>query len=139
MAFETGLVTYLESKTALTDLVGTRMHPQIAPQGLTEPFLVFSRISGASGHHMTGADGLQQARYQFDAYGTYPQVKSVEGALRQSLDGYRGAMGSEYVQTCHVLDSRDLYEEPGDKQQFGTHRVSMDFLIAYVEDVPTFS
>lgn len=139
MAFETALVAYLKSKTAITNVIGDRIFPQVAPQGTAEPYLVFARISGASGHHMTAADGVQQTRYQFDAYGRYSQVKEVGEALRQSLDGYRGAIGGEHVQTCHLMDERDLYEEPDDKQQFGTHRVSMDFLIAYVEDVPTFS
>lgn len=138
-SFETGLATYLGSKSAITDLVSTRIFPQVAPQGVTEPFVVYTRISGANGHHMGGADGLQQSRYQFDAYGSYAQVKSIEDAIRQALDGYRGAMGSEIVQTCHLMDARDLYDAPADGSQFGTHRVSMDFFIAYVEDVPTFS
>lgn len=142
MAFEDDLTTYLESKTALTDLLGSGasgFYPQVAPQGVATPYMIYARISGTQGHHMTAADGLQQSRYQFDAYGTYKQVKAIQDALRQAMDGFRGLFSTVRVQACHLMDIRDLYEEPDDGQQFGLHRVSMDFYIAYSEDVPTFS
>ena len=138
MAFESGLVTYLETVTDLTDIVSTRIHPLIAPQGSAYPYLIYLKVSGSPDHHMTAASALRMDTYQFDCYGTYAQVKSVEGALRGGLDGYRGAMGTETVQLCHLQSVRDSHEPDKIGSAQGNYRVSLDFLIGYDEDVPTF-
>jgi len=138
MAFESGLVTYLETVTALTNIVSTRIYPLIAPQGSIYPYLIYLKASGSTEHHMTSASDLRLDTYQFDCYGTYTQVKSVEDALRGALDGYRGAAGTETIRVCHLQSVRDSHEPDRIGSATGNFRVSLDFLIGYVEDVPTF-
>lgn len=140
MAFEAGLKTYLDSKTAITNIVGTRIYLDTAPQGVTSPYLIYQEVDSQTEHHMTGASALRGATYQFDCYASGSlQVKQLADSVRQSLDGYRGAMGSETVRMCHLTSSNGAPITAEDGEEQGLKLVTLDFDIWYVEDVPSFS
>jgi hypothetical protein len=137
---ETGLYSYLISKTAITALVATRIYPLIAPEGAAYPFLIYQRISTQHEHNMAGSSGLATATVQLDAYSdTYAEAKSIGNAIRTALDGYRGSMGGTFVSRCHIGDERDLLDITNVADEFGSFRWSADFKIAYHESIPTFS
>ena len=137
---ETGVYSYLISKTSITSLVSTRIYPLIAPEGSAWPFIIYQRIGSSHEHNMSGSSGLVTATVQIDAYAeAYSSAKSIGAAIRNVLDGYRGLMGSTFVSRCHLGDERDLLDVTDLADEFGGFRWSGDFAIAYHESIPTFS
>lgn len=115
---------------------GARIFPLKLPQGVREPSVVYSRITGFGDHHMAGASGLTRPRFQVDAW-----AESVDAATRLAdlvkdrLDGYRGPMtvpGSPpetvAVQGVFFETERESYD--GDAELY---RISRDYLIWWEE------
>jgi hypothetical protein len=86
--FETELLSYLKSVSALTTLVGNRIYTEAAPQGAVYPFVVYSEITDPTEYVMSGKkSSLSEAHYQFDCYATTRAVaRSVRDAIADALD-----------------------------------------------------
>lgn len=121
--------------------ITTRIAMSISRQSDGLPRMTLHTISGNHEHHMTAAVGLVQARIQIDCHSTSAvNADALAEAVRQSLDGYRGAIGSTNVSTCHLADERSLVTPPvdGRDQTGGVFTKQLDFLIGYRVTVPTF-
>lgn len=138
MSFRRDLITYLSTVTGITDLVGARISYEQSPQSDAEPRIVITQVSGDPKHHMTAATGKVLATFQFDCIGTELTADTVAEALREGMDGYRGAMGDSFVSLCHRVEERgDVYAVP-DGSDAPLHVISQDYLIGYSESVPSF-
>lgn len=97
------LITYLKTKTAITDLVGSgsaaRIYYGDARQGVALPFIVMRVFDGESQEHLTGISGLATNRIEINCYGsTTSQAYNLAEAVRLApLQKYRGTMGTTYV------------------------------------------
>lgn len=135
-----GVRTYLAAQAAVSSLVGTRIYPDALPQDATRPALVFTVISSVGEHHLTAAAGIARAIVQIDCYAdTRLAANALSEAVRGEMQGYRGAMGSEYVQCCHLQNRIYDYDTPEHGSDQGLYRVIMEWLIWHTESVPTFS
>lgn len=135
-----GLVTYLNTVTALTTLVGDRIGWTFEHQSSARPFVVMTVITEPREFHMNGFAGVVQGRYQLDAVGdTGLAAKNVAEALRNGLNGYRGLMGSVNVRRCHLVSrfGPDEYG-PRDGGAFGRFRVTSDYELTFNESIPSF-
>jgi len=132
MAIEEGIYAYLQTKTAVTTLVSTRIYPIMFPQDPTLPCIVFQKVSGSRQHEARGAvcvQGKVRSRYQFDCIAETPDgAKNLGEALRIALDGWIGLMGTNTVQSVSLIGDRDVYDPEVD---FFIR--SMDFLLVYLE------
>jgi hypothetical protein len=108
---------------------GQRIFPVVMPQGETRTSLVYTTISETTDHVTTGASGLVMQRIQIDAYATLPDdADTLARAVKDILDGYRGAMGAIDVQGVFADTARTDYQsEPK------LYRVSRDYLVWYGE------
>lgn len=140
MTIETALFSYLSGRTEITDIVSTRIYATVAPSSTTYPYITFQILSNQPEHHMGGSSAITLVRVQLDAWATLvSQQQSISEALRDKLDGFRGAMGSESLQIrmC-FLDNRNTFEEPDKKgENLPVHRASLDFSIWHEESAPT--
>jgi hypothetical protein len=83
--FETLLLSYLKSVSALTTLVGNRIYTEAAPQGAVYPFVIYSEITEVPSYVYTGErSGLYEKHFQFDCYAT---TRATCRAIRDSIDG----------------------------------------------------
>jgi hypothetical protein len=96
--FETELLSYLKSVSALTTLVGNRIYTEAAPQGAVYPFLIYSEVSETPDYVMSGQrSSLVEKCFQFDCYATTRSgARAVRDALRSALsyDNCAGDWGS---------------------------------------------
>lgn len=113
----------LVNDAATSALVGARIFPQFAPQGVAAPFVVITTVSDVPQNSMNGApsDRLRIARVQVDAYGlTCLSAHAVADAVDEVISSLResdlGALRES---------SQDLYDD-----EASLHRVSMDFTVA---------
>ena len=127
MLLEEGLYTFLQSRAGLTALVGTRIYPVMAPQGVALPYVAFDRVDTRPEQALGEAAGLATTRVQFDCYAAgAKQAKELADALRQALDGQSGTWGSVVVGACLWLNELDVYEP-----ETGSYAVPVDFDVIY--------
>jgi Protein of unknown function (DUF3168) len=128
MSMEEALVAFLLSVPGVAALVGSRIHWVRLPQGLDTPHVRLTVISGGLTYNYSGADSVQGMRVQMDCFGdTYASAKSVGRAVEAALSGFRGVMGSRFVDGAFLVAARDLLFE--DDTTADGHAVSMDFNI----------
>lgn len=135
------LVTYLNTKTGLTDLVGTRIEPIESATSSTGARVTFQRIAAEHAHHMRAAAGWCKTTIQIDCWAeTAVACSNVAEQVRTALDGMRNTTMSG-VTISHVVlqGERDTFEEPVDGSEKGVFRISQDWTLAHTESVPTFA
>ena len=139
MSLRASLVTYLNTKSGLTALAGSRIRWHQAEQSDALPYIIMHQIDENHAHHMLAASGKAIARIQFDCVGASPlSATNVGEQVRLALDGYRGAMGSAFVSMCHLDTMRDEVITPLDGSHRGRYAVQLDFQIGWTVSVPTF-
>lgn len=141
MSLMTDLRTRLVSDPAINAAVGTRIRMNRSEQSDALPRVVIRQISANHEHHMTAATGKAIARVQIDCHASSPvQAESIAESIRQSLDGFRGLMGSTYVSMLHHDNDRMYYEPPieGGHASSGVDTVQTDYQIGWTVSVPTF-
>lgn len=139
MSIKSSLITYLKTKSGLTDLVGTRIRFAFAEQTDKPPYIVINNIDNVHKHHMTAASGQVVGRFQVDCYGSTPlSAMNVAEQVRLSLDGKQGTVGADYLELCHLDSERDDTTPPVPGADTGIYAVQQDYLIGWSVSVPTF-
>lgn len=112
---EAGLISYLLSVTAVTDLVGQRIKPvKLDPNGAL-PGITVNRITTSPVFRQEGATTEFKTRFQLDIWATsYSSAKTVAEELRGALDGFSGTMGATRVDSVMFLDETDDFEPEND-------------------------
>ncbi|MDD2728174.1 DUF3168 domain-containing protein [Malikia sp.] len=96
---------------------GSRVFPQVAPEGTEKPYIVYQRVSSSSENTLDGRSGLVNTRMQIDVFArTYAQALSVTSAIDGLMDAWE-------VQNISIL-SADSFE-PDTR----LHRVTSDYSI----------
>lgn len=128
MGVESTLYTRLSGFTGLTNLVGTRIYPNIAPQGAQKPYIVFRRVT-TQRHSAFGQDtGDVRGRFQFDIFADktdYTGAKNVSEQVRLALQRWSTTTGTT-IQTIFFVDEVDLFEVDPELQH-----LALDFEVHY--------
>ena len=134
IAFRTLCLT----KTAITNLIGQRMYPDVLVQGSQMPAVVYYIISTEREKLIGKMSKLAHSRFQIDCYAmTRSQAHAVAQAFRTSqLDEYRGITASIMFNGIEI-DSGEQYlqEPPTDGSQEHRYLTSFDMLVHYTEGV----
>lgn len=127
MSLEAGLVSHLMADSDVTDVIGTRLYPLRVPQDVALPASAYQVISDSEEHSHDGPSGLVSARLQFTHHGaTYEAAKEAAAAVRESIDGFSGTMGSTTVDGVESQRAWDSWVEG-----YSTPTVRQDFLVWY--------
>lgn len=126
MAVEQVLVKELLANAGVATLVGTRIHPQVAPQGTAQPYVTYEMASSNPQHDHSGAAGLWAVRLSYLCHAqTYAGAKAVAAAIRSALDGRRGTIQGEAVKG--ILESEEA--DAGWDEVTRLHVIAIDFLV----------
>lgn len=127
---EQGLVAFLKSISALTALVGDRIHPVKLPQAGAFPAVVYTVISGVRNYNQDGQTDLVPYLVQIDCFADrYADCV----AMRDAIAGAGGSVNLNYgspsvcISGFFLNQERDTYEAPLDKSDSGLFRKSLDF------------
>lgn len=114
MIIEQAILTELGKNSTLTGLVSSRIYYVKAPQDVTEPYIVFFKVSSPRNHSYSGSSHLAESLFQFSVFSTtYTEAKSIVAQIQTSLQGFTGTMGTTpgvYVGSCFFDNETDLYE-----------------------------
>lgn len=109
---EGALYYRLSNTSGVTDLVGTRIYPNEAPQNDPLPRVIYTVESQDRGHAMSGADGIPSCLFWIDCEGSYGQTVSVSEAVRAAMDGFKGAVSGFNVRGAFLEDQEDIPNYP---------------------------
>ena len=139
MSIRTDLKTHLEAQTGITNLVSTRIFGIKRPQkNRTLPAITYERLSGGHDHTLSSAAGSAMPRFRIHCWATtYVGADTLAEAVRNEMQGFSGAMGSTTTHSVILEDESDEYEDPEDASDQGVYGIALDYLIRYVESLPT--
>ena len=127
MSLEADIRTYMLTRTAITDLVSTRIYFQKLPQNATFPLLVSNRISTKREYSHSGDSNLTTPRVQYSCYAeTWTAAKDLAEQIVSEMSGFSGTAGSTTVYSTFVENELDL-NDPESKLYF----IPVDLMITY--------
>lgn len=105
---ETEIYFILTNNTDVTDLVSTRIYPNILEQGAVMPAITYQQTSGPRDEVMDGPSGLVDSSFGIIVYsGDYSEVRTVANVIRKALDGYSGTADAIEIEAIHLVSESD--------------------------------
>lgn len=107
---------YLLSKTAITDLIETRIYPLHLPQSPQFPAITFQVVGTTGINTLDAPMSLIGTTIQIDSWAnTHIDVKSLAGAVRAILNGYQGLLSTKKAQDIVYKNEVDLRDPETNK------------------------
>lgn len=107
---------------------GSRIYPNMLPQGATLPAIRYMKISDPPEITMSGPSSVRHPRFQLDCFAdgddAYLDATSLAEQLINIIDGYTGLMGGITVHAGFRDEMRDNHDP-----ETGRHWVSADVIL----------
>ena len=124
---EAGIFGRLSGQTALTNLVGTKIFPGMAPPRTAMPYITYFKVSDYRVHAMRGDPGLAGPRIQVDVWSTsFTQAKSISIQVRTALQDFSGSTGGVAFQRIFFEDENSFTEMDLETDE-PTYHISQDY------------
>lgn len=134
---EDALYAILTANSDVSGLVSLRVYPLQSPQLPVYPLIIYRRIGGNHGQHMTGGTGLGSARLEVASWGKKHSLAwALAENVRDALQGFTGSAGSVDVSAV-ILDgdSADSEQLATGREQF-VYNVSHEYTFWFAESIP---
>ena len=122
-----GKVIYgrLTTDAAVTGICGSNIFPDIAPQNVQYPFMVYTIINSLPVDFKDGQSNLEEITLQIDVYtNNYETTQTLANNVRNRLDRFVGTVNSISVQTIKYMSSdSQVYNA-----DLNVYWMSMDFM-----------
>ena len=111
MSIQADIRTYLLTQTGITDLIDSRIYALKLPIDVTFPALTYSTVSSIRTRSHSGDSSLTTPRIQLSCWGeVYEDCRNLVTQLVNSLESYKGLMGSTTVYSSFVENEIDAYD-----------------------------
>jgi NAD-dependent SIR2 family protein deacetylase len=116
----------LSSASNITAIIGTNIYPDITPQNVDYPFIVYSIIDSNPVDFKDGQSNLEEIDLQIDVYTqNYDTTQNLANLIRNRLDRFVGTLEGVEVQTIkYVRQSSQVFNA-----ELSVYWVSIDFMI----------
>lgn len=116
----------LSTDGSITAYVGTKIYPDITPQNVQYPFVVYTITNSLPVDYKDGQSNLEEITLQVDVYTqSYDDTQDLANLIRNRLDRFTGTVEGVEVQTIKYVSS--------DSQVFNAelsvYWMSIDFMI----------
>ena len=116
----------LSTDGSITAYVGTKIYPDITPQNVQYPFVVYTITNSLPVDYQDGQSNLEEITLQLDVYTqSYDDTQDLANLIRNRLDRFTGTLEGVEVQTIKYVSS--------DSQVFNAelsvYWMSIDFMI----------
>ncbi len=127
MSVEKDIRTYMGTRTAITDIVGSRIYAQKLPQEATFPSLVYNRVSTQRTYSHSGDSSLTTPRIQYSCFAeTYEDAKDLAEQIVSEMSGFKGTAGTATIYSTFVESELDMIG-PESKLYF----IPVDLMISF--------
>jgi hypothetical protein len=103
-----GKVVYgrLSTDTSVTNICGLSIYPDIAPQNVQYPFIVYTITNSTPVDYKDGQSNLEEINLQVDIYtNNYDTTQTLANNVRNRLDRFAGTVNGVSVQTINYVSS----------------------------------
>lgn len=116
----------LSTDGSITAYVGTKIYPDITPQNVQYPFVVYTIVNSLPVDFKDGQSNLEEITLQIDVYTqSYDDTQNLANLIRNRLDRFVGTVEGVEVQTIKYMSS--------DSQVFNAelsvYWMSIDFMV----------
>jgi hypothetical protein len=116
----------LSTDGSITAYIGTKIYPDITPQNVQYPFVVYTITNSLPVDYKDGQSNLEEITLQVDVYTqSYDDTQDLANLIRNRLDRFTGTVEGVEVQTIKYVSS--------DSQVFNAelsvYWMSIDFII----------
>lgn len=123
-----GKVIYgrLTTDTTITNICGLNIFPDIAPQNVQYPFMVYTIINSLPVDFKDGQSNLEEITIQIDVYtNNYETTQTLANNVRNRLDRFVGTVNNISVQTIkYMSSSSQVYNA-----DLNVYWISIDFMV----------
>ena len=128
MSVEKDMVTYILTRTAITDIIVDRIYYHKLPQTATFPAITFFRVSTpVRVRSQQGDSSLVTARIQYSSWGTTPEsVETLADAFEDEFKSFSGTAGSSTVYATIVENRLSMYDS-----ESKYYHIPIDLMIQY--------
>jgi hypothetical protein len=96
----------LSTDGLITDYVGTKIYPDITPQNVQYPFVVYTIVNSLPVDFKDGQSNLEEITLQIDVYTqSYDDTQDLANLIRNRLDRFTGIVEGIDVQTIKYMSS----------------------------------
>jgi hypothetical protein len=130
--FEESLYSYLSKHNGIKAVVGTKIYPLIAPEGVNAPYIIYTPYSQVFSHTFGNDSGYNDKYIQIDIYHTsFISLKTLSKEVRKALINFKGVMGTNGIEIQAVIC------ESGDRDSFDNslYRTIQEYKFTYLEEV----
>ena len=116
----------LSTASNITAIISTNIYPDITPQNVDYPFIVYSIIDSNPVDFKDGQSNLEEIDLQIDVYTqNYDTTQNLSNLIRNRLDRFVGTVEAVEVQSIkYVRQSSQVYNA-----ELSVYWVSIDFMI----------
>ena len=96
----------LSTDGSITAYVGTKIYPDITPQNVQYPFVVYTIVNSLPVDFKDGQSNLEEITLQIDVYTqSYDDTQELANLIRNRLDRFTGTVEGIDVQTIKYMSS----------------------------------
>lgn len=96
----------LSTDGSITAYVGTKIYPDITPQNVQYPFVVYTILNSLPVDFKDGQSNLEEITLQIDVYTqSYDDTQDLANLIRNRLDRFTGTVEGIDVQTIKYMSS----------------------------------
>ena len=96
----------LSTDGSITAYVGTKVYPDITPQNVQYPFVVYTIVNSLPVDFKDGQSNLEEITLQIDVYTqSYDDTQDLANLIRNRLDRFTGTVEGIDVQTIKYMSS----------------------------------
>ena len=116
----------LSSDGSITAYVGTKIYPDITPQNVQYPFVVYTIVNSLPVDYKDGQSNLEEITLQVDVYTqSYDDTQQLSNLIRNRLDRFVGTLENIEVQTIKYMSSdSQVYNA-----ELSVYWMSIDFMV----------
>jgi len=97
----------LTNVTAVTDIVGTKIYPEIAPQNESQPYIVYSVVSNSPTDTKEENGNVDEASIEVYCFNTkYSTAIDLGVAVRAALERKNGTFGGVKIQSINYTNEQ---------------------------------
>jgi hypothetical protein len=131
---ETVLRSALVASASVSELVGSRIYPILAPQTAALPFIVWRRSGISREHTLAGPMGVSTVSVEMQLLAaTYEQARELADRCRVVLDGYGATLNNTEVKHVSLEQESDDFVQLAGGDLPPVYQVTQSYNILWQE------
>lgn len=105
------IFSILSNTSGVSSIISKRIYPEVLPQNVQYPCVLFFALNSTVDNHLQGDSGLRRSRVQVESWAqTFSAAVALSAAVSTALKNYSGTVDSFVIGATLQLSENPLYE-----------------------------